>query len=127
MIAGGRVMNTLQFGEEQASALGVPVERAMLLLIVAATLATAAAVSAAGLIGFVGLVVPHATRLLFGHDYRQLTPTAALLGAAFLILADTVARAGPGPSEIPVGVVTAAIGAPFFLLILRRQKRLAFW
>ncbi len=127
MAAGGRVMNTLQFGEEQAASLGVPVERAMLILIVVATLATAAAVSAAGLIGFVGLVVPHATRLVFGHDYRQLVPTAALLGAAFLILADTVARAAPGPSEIPVGVVTAAIGAPFFLIILRRQKRIAFW
>lgn len=127
MAAGGRVMNTLQFGEEQAESLGVPVARAMLILIVAATLATAAAVSAAGLIGFVGLVVPHATRLVFGHDYRQLVPTAALLGAAFLILADAGARALPGPSEIPVGVVTAAIGAPFFLLILRRQKRIAFW
>ena len=127
MAAGGRVMNTLQFGEEQAASLGVPVERAMLILIVAATLATSAAVSAAGLIGFVGLVVPHATRLVFGHDYRQLVPTSALLGAAFLILADAGARAAPGPSEIPVGVVTAAIGAPFFLLILHRQKRIAFW
>jgi iron complex transport system permease protein len=127
MAAGGRVMNTLQFGEEQAASLGVPVERATLILIVAATLATAAAVSAAGLIGFVGLVVPHATRLVFGHDYRQLVPTSALLGAAFLILADAGARAAPGPSEIPVGVVTAAIGAPFFLLILHRQKRIAFW
>ena len=127
MTAGGRVMNTLQFGEEQAASLGVPVERATLVLIVAATLATAAAVSAAGLIGFVGLVVPHAARLVFGHDYRQLVPTSALLGAAFLILADAGARALPGPSEIPVGVVTAAVGAPFFLLILRRQGRIAFW
>jgi iron complex transport system permease protein len=127
MTAGARVMNTLQFGEEQAASLGVPVERTMLLLLVAGTLATAAAVSAAGLIGFVGLVVPHAVRLLFGPDYRRLVPTAALLGAAFLILADAGARAAPGPSEIPVGVVTAAIGAPFFLVILRRQKRIAFW
>jgi iron complex transport system permease protein len=127
MVAGGRVMNTMQFGKEQAASLGIHVERATLILIAAATLATAAAVSAAGLIGFVGLVVPHATRLLFGPDYRRLVPTAALLGGAFLIVADTAARAAPGPSEIPVGVVTAAIGAPFFLFILRRQKRIAFW
>ena len=127
MVIGGRMMNTLQFGEEQAAALGISVERCKLLLIGAATLATAAAVSVSGLIGFVGLVVPHITRLLFGPDYRRLVPTTALLGAAFLITADTAARAAAGPSEIPVGVITAAVGAPFFLLLLRRQKRIAFW
>jgi iron complex transport system permease protein len=127
MVMGGRIMNTMQFGEEQAATLGIPVEPAKLLLIGAATLATAAAVSVAGLIGFVGLVVPHVTRLLIGPDYRRLVPTAALLGAAFLIVADTGARAAAGPSEVPVGVITAAIGAPFFLLLLRRQKRIAFW
>jgi iron complex transport system permease protein len=127
MVLGGRTMNVLQFGEEQAAALGVRVERARLILVVVATLATAGAVSASGLIGFVGLVVPHMTRLLFGADYRQLLPTAALLGAAFLIMADTGARSLPGPSEVPVGIVTAAIGAPFFLILLRRQKRAAFW
>lgn len=127
MALGGRVLNAMQFGEEQASALGIPVDRATLLLLVAATLATAAAVSAAGLIGFVGLIVPHATRMLIGADYRRLVPVAAILGAAFLIAADAGARAVPGPSEIPVGVVTAAIGAPFFLILLRRQKRAAFW
>lgn len=127
MWLGGRILNVLQFGEDQAAALGVPVERVALVLITAATLATAAAVSVAGLIGFVGLVVPHATRLLFGADYRRLTPTATLLGAAFLIAADTAARGAPGPSEIPVGVITAAIGAPFFLVLLRHQKRLVFW
>ena len=124
---GGRTMNVLQFGEEQAAALGVPVERAKLLLVVAATLATAAAVSAGGLIGFVGIVVPHVTRLLIGPDHRRLLPTAALLGAAFLIAADAGARALPGPSEVPVGVVTAAVGAPFFLVLLRQQKRAVFW
>lgn len=127
MVAGSGIMNTLQFGEEQAAALGVPVEQAKLLLICAATLATAAAVSVGGLIGFVGLVVPHITRLLFGPDYRLLVPTAMVLGAAFLILADAGARAPAGPSEIPVGVITAALGAPFFLVLLRRQKRIAFW
>jgi iron complex transport system permease protein len=127
MVLGGRVMNTMQFGEEQAASLGIAVEPMKLLLIGAATLATAAAVSVGGLIGFVGLVVPHITRLLIGPDYRRLTPTAALLGAAFLITADTGARAAAGPSEVPVGVITAAVGAPFFLLLLRRQKRVAFW
>ncbi len=127
MVLGGRTMNAMQFGEEQAAALGISVERSKLLLLGAGTLATAAAVSAAGLIGFVGLIIPHVTRLLIGPDYRRLVPTAALLGGAFLIAADAGARAAPGPSEIPVGVITAAIGAPFFLLLLRRQKRAAFW
>ncbi len=115
---GTRTMNILQLGEEQAAALGVDVER---------TLATAAAVSAGGLIGFVGLVVPHVARLLFGPDHRRLVPLAALLGASFLVAADTAARSLPGPSETPVGVVTAAVGAPFFLVLLRQQKRAVFW
>jgi iron complex transport system permease protein len=127
MTAGGRVMNAMQFGDEQAATLGVPVEPMKLLLLAAATLATAAAVSSAGLIGFVGLVVPHLTRLAFGPDYRRLVPLAALMGAAFLILADAAARSTAGPSEVPVGVITAAVGAPFFLVLLRRQKRIAFW
>jgi iron complex transport system permease protein len=127
MVLGGRALNAMQFGEEQAAALGIPVERAKLLLLGAGTLVTAAAVSVGGLIGFVGLVVPHVTRLLIGSDYRRLVPVSALLGAAFLIAADAAARGAPGPSEIPVGVVTAAIGAPFFMVLLRRQKRAAFW
>lgn len=118
----GRSLNLLQLGEEQAASLGVEVERVKLILVIAATLATAAAVSAAGLIGFVGLVVPHVTRLLLGPDYRRLVPVAALLGAAFLLAADTVARALPGPAELPVGVITAACGAPFFLVLLRRAR-----
>lgn len=123
----GRVLNVLQLGDEQAAALGLNLERTKHILIVAATLATAAAVSAGGLIGFVGLIVPHAVRLLFGADYRRLVPLAALLGASFLIAADTLARSLPGPGEIPVGVLTAACGAPFFLFLLRRQKRAVFW
>jgi len=124
---GTRTMNILQLGEEQAAALGVDVERTKLILVGAATLATAAAVSAGGLIGFVGLVVPHVARLLFGPDHRRLVPLAALLGASFLVAADTAARSLPGPSETPVGVVTAAVGAPFFLVLLRQQKRAVFW
>jgi iron complex transport system permease protein len=122
----GRTLNVLQLGEESAAALGLRVERAKLAIVIAASLATASAVSAAGLIGFVGLIVPHVTRMLFGPDHRRLVPLAALLGASFMIAADTVARGLPGSSEIPVGVVTAACGAPFFLYLLRRQKRAVF-
>jgi iron complex transport system permease protein len=121
-----RTLNVLQFGEQQAATLGINVERTKLLLVVAATLATAAAVSVGGLIGFVGLIVPHTVRLLFGSDHRQLVPLVAIIGGAFLVAADTAARSLPGPSEIPVGVVTAAVGAPFFLFLLRQQKRAVF-
>jgi iron complex transport system permease protein len=119
----GRMLNVLQLGDEGAAALGMPVEPVKLLLVAAATLATASAVSAAGLVGFVGLIVPHVVRLLVGPDYRRLVPLSAIVGAAFLVAADAAARSLPGPSEIPVGVVTAACGAPFFLWLLRRQKR----
>ena len=122
----GRMLNVLQLGEEGAAALGMPVEPVKLLLVGAATLATASAVSAAGLIGFVGLIVPHVVRLLVGADYRRLVPLSAILGAAFLVAADATARSLPGPTEIPVGVVTAVCGAPFFLWLLRRQKRDVF-
>jgi iron complex transport system permease protein len=118
-----RLLNVMQLGEEQSASLGMHVERAKMLLIFASTLATASAVSVSGLIGFVGLVVPHLTRLLFGPDHRRLIPTSALLGAAFLVIADAVARSLPGSEEVPVGVVTAACGAPFFLFLLRRQKQ----
>lgn len=122
----GRMLSVLQLGEEQAATLGVDVERLKLIVILASTLSTAAAVSAAGLIGFVGLIVPHTVRLLAGPDYRRLVPLAALGGAVVLIAADAAARSLLGPTEIPVGVVTAAGGAPFFLVLLRRQKRSLF-
>ena len=119
----GRILNVLQLDEEQARQLGVNVERTKLMLILAATLTTAAAVSFSGLIGFVGLVGPHAVRLVWGSDYRSLLPMAAIVGAAFLILADLVARTIASPAELPVGVVTAFCGAPFFLYLLRRRRR----
>ena len=119
----GRILNVLQLDEEHARQLGVNVERTKLLLIVAASLATAAAVSFSGLIGFVGLIAPHAVRLLWGVDYRTLLPMAAIVGAAFLILADLVARTVASPAELPVGVVTAFCGAPFFLYLLRRRRQ----
>ena len=118
-----RVLNVLQLNEEHASMLGVEVEKAKLLLIGAATLATAAAVSVSGLIGFVGLVAPHVVRLLWGVDYRFLLPMSGLVGATFLVLADLVARTVVSPGELPVGVVTAFCGAPFFLYVLMRKRR----
>jgi iron complex transport system permease protein len=121
-----RALNVLQFDEEQARQLGIHVERVKLTLVVAATLMTAAVVAFGGLIGFVGLVVPHALRMLGGPDYRRLIPLSALGGAAFLILADLVARTILSPQELPVGVVTAMAGAPFFVVLLRRLKRSVF-
>ena len=122
----GRVLNVLQLDEDEARQLGLDVERTKLLLLLAASLATAAAVSVTGVIGFVGLVVPHVVRLLIGPDYRRLLPVAALLGASFLILADLGAKTLVSPGELPVGVVTAFVGGPFFLYLLRRQRQAFF-
>ncbi|MDH7486921.1 MAG: iron chelate uptake ABC transporter family permease subunit [Anaerolineae bacterium] len=116
-------LNAFLLGEEQAAHLGVNVERRKLALLMVGSLLTAAAVSVSGLVGFVGLVVPHVARLLFGPDHRFLLPAAALVGAIFLVLADLVARLLLSPAEIPVGIITALIGAPFFIYLLRRSKR----
>ena len=123
LITLGHALNVLQFGEEQAQQLGLPVARVRRLVVVAATLATAAAVSFAGVIGFVGLIVPHLVRLAWGPDYRHLLPLAAIGGASLLLLADVVARVAMAPQEIPVGIITALLGAPFFLWVLRSSKR----
>ena len=117
-----RVLNVLQLSQEHAAVLGVDVEKVKLLLIAAATLATAAAVSFNGIIGFVGLVAPHVVRRLWGDDYRFILPMSIFVGATFLVLADTVARTIASPAELPVGVVTAFCGAPFFLYVLRRRR-----
>ena len=122
VIVYGRVLNVLQLDEEHAQQLGVNVERTKLMLIAAASLSTAAAVSFSGLIGFVGLIAPHAVRLVWGVDYRSLLPMAAIVGAGFLILADLVARTAVSPTELPVGVITAFCGAPFFLYLLRQRR-----
>ena len=118
-----RVLNLLQLGDEQAAQLGLPVERFKYGLIFIATLATAAAVSVSGIIGFVGLMVPHAVRLAVGPDHRTLVPLSALLGALFLVLADLLARTLIAPAEIPIGVITALVGGPFFLYLLKKQDR----
>ena len=122
-----RALNALALGEEQARALGVPVEWTKLALIGAASLMTAAAVAAAGLVGFVGLVAPHAMRLIIGPEHRRLLWAAVLYGAIFVVLADLAARTLLAPQEIPLGVVTGIVGGPFFLLLLRQAKgRYAF-
>ena len=122
LLAAARALDVLQLGERAAAQLGVHVEGLKLSVVAAATLATAAAVSVAGVIGFVGLVVPHAVRLALGPDHRRLLPIAALWGAGFMVLADLVARTVIAPAELPVGVVTALVGAPFFLVLLRSRS-----
>ena len=121
-----RPLNVMQLDEEQAQQLGINVERVKLILLVAATLITAAAVCFVGTIGFVGIIVPHAVRLVWGPDHRFLLPLTTLAGASLLILADTAARTVLAPTEIPVGVITAFFGAPFFLFLLRQRKRVIF-
>jgi iron complex transport system permease protein len=121
-----RPLNVMQLDEEQAQQLGINVEGVKIILLVAATLITAAAISFCGIIGFVGIIVPHAVRLIWGPDHRFLLPLATVAGAIFLILADTIARTVMAPTEIPIGVITAFIGAPFFLYLLRQKKRALF-
>ncbi len=123
----GYPLNLLQFGDEQAKQLGLPVERAKTLIIVVASITTAVAVSFSGVIGFVGLVVPHVIRMIWGPDYRRLIPLSILLGGTTLLAADVLARWVMAPRVLPVGIVTALIGAPFFLWILRRAKTEVFW
>ena len=122
MFGSRRLLDVLSIGDEEAGALGVDVNRVRGLVVVAATLATAAAVSVSGLIGFVGIIVPHTIRLLFGWSYRVIIPLSILFGASFLMLADVVARTAVAPAELPIGVVTAFFGAPFFLLVLRTMR-----
>jgi iron complex transport system permease protein len=121
-----RPLNVMQLDEEQAQQLGINVEQVKLILLGAATLITAAAVCFCGIIGFVGIIIPHAVRLIWGPDHRFLLPLATLAGAIFLILADTAARTMLAPTEVPIGVITAFLGAPFFLYLLRQKKRAIF-
>ena len=121
LVGMARALNTLSVGEETALYLGTDVERVKRLAFAAASLVTAAGVAVAGVIGFVGLVVPHALRLVVGSDHRTLLPLSFLVGAAFLTAADVTAQAVLSPIEIPIGVVTALVGVPIFLVLLRRS------
>lgn len=118
-----RQLNTLALSEEYAAQLGVRVERLQVLVVVVGSILTAVAVSLSGLIGFVGLLVPHFLRLIFGPDHFRLLPASALSGAVFLIVADTIARTAFAPSEIPVGMLTAFLGGPAFLYLLNHRQR----
>ena len=109
-------------GDEEATTLGVRVARARLLVILAASFGTAAAVAVSGLIGFVGIIVPHTVRLMVGGSYRRIMPMSMILGAAFLVVTDLMARTLVSPAELPIGVITALIGAPFFLVVLRTNR-----
>jgi iron complex transport system permease protein len=117
-----RLLNVLQLDDEQAAQLGVDVTRTKFVLLAGASLMAATAVAMAGVIGFVGLVVPHVVRMLWGGDYRRLLPLAALTGASFLIAADVLARVALRPQEVPVGIVTALVGGPFFLYLMRTRR-----
>lgn len=119
-----RPLDALSLGEEPAQSLGLPLTAFRILLVAAASLATGAAVAVAGIIGFVGLIAPHAARMLVGSRHAVLFPTAILLGALLLVIADDLGRSVAAPVEIPAGIVTALIGGPFFLYLLRRQRGL---
>ena len=125
IIAHRRLLDVLSVGDEEAAALGVNVARVRLLVVAAATIATAAAVAVSGLIGFVGIIVPHTIRLLVGGSYRLLLPLSVIVGAGFLVFADVIARTIMSPAELPIGVVTAFFGAPFFAVVLRTSRRAA--
>jgi iron complex transport system permease protein len=118
-----RMLDVLSVSDDEAAALGVNVPRVRLLVVIAATIATAAAVAVAGLIAFVGIIVPHTIRLLVGGSYRTLLPLSVIVGAGFLVFADVIARTVMSPAELPIGVVTAFFGAPFFAVVLRTTRR----
>jgi iron complex transport system permease protein len=120
-------LNIISVGYHDARSVGVPVERIELAAFAISAFITAVAVSLSGLIGFVGLIIPHAVRLVFGPDHRQLLPLSALAGAMFLVLADTVARTIVAPAQLPVGVITAILGGPFFLVLLVKYSRKVYW
>ena len=127
LVASGHALNVLQFGEEQATQLGLPAEKVKAGIILAASMTTAAAVAFSGIIGFIGLIVPHVARIFWGPDYRKLIPLSISGGASALLVADLIARNLLSPQVLPVGIVTALAGAPFFLWVLRRHKNQTFW
>jgi iron complex transport system permease protein len=120
-------LNILSFGETDARTMGVNITRIRVTAFAVAALITAVAVSLSGLIGFVGLIVPHGVRLVFGPDHRQLVPLSAVSGAIFLVAADTIARIIVAPAQLPVGVITALVGGPFFLVLLVKYTQKVNW
>jgi iron complex transport system permease protein len=127
LIFSGHALNLLQFGDDQAQQLGLNVTRAKRILLTASSLATAAAVAFSGIIGFIGLIVPHLFRLWAGPDYKRLFPLSILGGATALLVSDIIARIVLAPQEIPVGIITALAGAPFFLWVLKTAKNQGYW
>ena len=123
----GHILNVFQFGEEEAQQMGLDIQRAKIFVIITASLTAAVAVAFSGVIGFVGLIVPHILRILWGADYKRLLPLSMLAGGSLLLVSDMLARILVAPSTLPVGIVTAMMGAPFFLWILRRAKKEVFW
>jgi iron complex transport system permease protein len=117
-----RVLDVIALGDDEASSLGINVARVRLLVVAAATIGTAAAVSVSGLIGFVGIIVPHTIRLLVSTSYRAVVPLSLVVGGGFLVLTDVIARTVLSPQELPIGVITAFFGAPFFALVLRGSR-----
>ncbi|UCF00087.1 MAG: iron ABC transporter permease [Planctomycetota bacterium] len=122
-----RNLNVLTLGEEEAKGLGVNTEKTKIVAFSFAAFITAIAVSLSGLVGFVGLIVPHGVRLVFGPDHRQLLPISTIIGSTFLVAADTIARIVVAPAQLPVGVITAIAGGPFFLLLLAKYTRKVSW
>lgn len=125
IVAGRRLLDVMAVGDDESATLGIDPARVRATIIVAATLGTAAAVAVSGLIAFVGIIVPHTVRLLTGASYRVVLPLSLILGAAFLVLADVLARTLVAPGELPIGVVTAFVGAPFFALVLKTSRGVA--
>ena len=123
----GPQLNIISVGYHDARSVGVAVEKVEFAAFAMAAFITAVAVSLSGLIGFVGLIIPHAVRIVFGPDHRQLLPLSGLAGAMFLVVADTIARTIVAPAQLPVGVITALLGGPFFLILLIRSSRKAYW
>jgi iron complex transport system permease protein len=117
-----RLLDVLSVGDDEATSLGISARRIRLIVVIAATLGTAAVVAIAGTIAFVGIIIPHTVRLLVGRSYRVVVPLSVLFGGAFLVLADTAARTVVAPAELPIGVVTAFIGAPFFIVVMRSTR-----
>ncbi|AND37852.1 MULTISPECIES: FecCD family ABC transporter permease [Cytobacillus] len=122
LLVNSKELNAMSFGEEKAQHIGVDVQKRKMMVLIAGSILTGAAVAVSGTIGFVGLVIPHLTRLLWGPDHRHLLPLSILMGAGFLIIADLVSRTIIAPTELPIGVITAIIGAPAFAIILIKRK-----